>query len=270
MLELFSGENLMNMVVLSVIFLLIVAYLLGSIPNAVWIGKRYYGIDVREHGSKNAGATNTLRVLGRQAALPVFVLDALKGFVAVTLMSLMKYSPAVGDNWLTILKLLAVAAAVIGHIYPIFADFRGGKGVATLVGAVIGIVPSIILLCFGVWLVVFILFSYVSLASMCAGVSFPIFILISPKTNDNITLIVFAFIVALLLIWTHRKNISRLRAGTESKISIFPSNGHKPDVDITGSNFRGECEKDYPDAPSAKQNEESAAEPENSINKEEK
>lgn len=241
------------MVVLSVIFLLIVAYLLGSIPSAVWIGKRYYGIDVREHGSKNAGATNTLRVLGKQAALPVFALDVLKGFVAVTLMSLMKYSPAVGDNLLTILKLLAVVAAVIGHIFPIFADFRGGKGVATLVGSVIAIAPSIILLCFGVWLVIFLLFNYVSLASMSAGVSFPIFILVSPKTHDNLTLIIFSFLVAILLIWTHRKNISRLRAGTESKISIFPNNGHKPDVDITGSNLRGECEKDYNDQTTEKE-----------------
>ena len=241
------------MVVLSVIFLLIVAYLLGSIPSAVWIGKRYYGIDVREHGSKNAGATNTLRVLGKQAALPVFALDVLKGFVAVTLMSLMKYSPAVGDNLLTILKLLAVVAAVIGHIFPIFADFRGGKGVATLVGSVIAIAPSIILLCFGVWLVIFLLFNYVSLASMSAGVSFPIFILVSPKTHDNLTLIIFSILVAILLIWTHRKNISRLRAGTESKISIFPNNGHKPDVDITGSNLRGECEKDYNDQTTEKE-----------------
>lgn len=241
------------MVVLSVILLLIAAYLLGSIPSAVWIGKRYYGIDVREHGSKNAGATNTLRVLGKQAALPVFALDVLKGFAAVTLMSLMKYSPAVGDNLLTILKLLAVVAAVVGHIFPIFADFRGGKGVATLVGSVIAIAPSIILLCFGVWLVIFILFNYVSLASMCAGVSFPIFILVSPKTHDNLTLIIFSFLVAILLIWTHRKNISRLRAGTESKISIFPTNGHKPDVDITGSNLRGECEKDYNDTTEEKE-----------------
>lgn len=241
------------MVVLSVILLLIAAYLLGSIPSAVWIGKRYYGIDVREHGSKNAGATNTLRVLGKQAALPVFALDVLKGFAAVTLMSLMKYSPAVGDNLLTILKLLAVVAAVVGHIFPIFADFRGGKGVATLVGSVIAIAPSIILLCFGVWLVIFILFNYVSLASMCAGVSFPIFILVSPKAHDNLTLIIFSFLVAILLIWTHRKNISRLRAGTESKISIFPTNGHKPDVDITGSNLRGECEKDYNDTTEEKE-----------------
>lgn len=242
-----SERNVVNMVVLSVIFLLIVAYLLGSIPNAVWIGKRYYGIDVREHGSKNAGATNTLRVLGRQAALPVFALDVLKGFVAVTLMSLMKYSPAVGDEMLTIFKILAVVAAVIGHIFPIFADFRGGKGVATLVGSVVAIAPSVILLCFGVWLVVFILTNYVSLASMCAGVSFPIFILTSPRTNDNISLIIFSFAVAVLLIWTHRKNISRLRAGTESKISIFPTDGNKPDVDLTGSKFKGEYEKDYND-----------------------
>lgn len=237
----------MIMVVISVIFLLIVAYLLGSIPNAVWIGKRYYGIDVREHGSKNAGATNTLRVLGRQVALPVFALDVLKGFAAVTFMSLLKYSPAVGDEMLTIFKILAVVAAVVGHIFPIFADFRGGKGVATLVGSVVAIAPSAIMLCLGVWLVIFILTNYVSLASMCAGVSFPIFILTSPRTNDNIALIIFSFVAAILLIWTHRKNISRLRAGTESKISIFPTNGKKPDVDITGSKFKGECEKEYND-----------------------
>ena len=139
------------------VMLMIIAYLLGSIPSAVWIGRRYFGVDIREHGSKNAGATNTLRVLGRQAAIPVFALDVLKGFAAVTLMSLMKYSPAVGDEMLTIFKILAVVAAVLGHIFPIFAEFRGGKGVATLVGSVVAIAPSVILLCFGVWLVVFIL-----------------------------------------------------------------------------------------------------------------
>lgn len=121
--------------------MIIIAYLLGSIPSAVWIGKKYYGIDIREYGSKNAGTTNMLRVLGRRAALPVFALDFLKGFVAVTLIEMLKYDENVSDMWLINLKIIAVFAAVLGHIFPIFAGFRGGKGVATLVGAVTGIYP---------------------------------------------------------------------------------------------------------------------------------
>ena len=191
--------------------MIIIAYLLGSIPSAVWIGKKYYGIDIREYGSKNAGTTNMLRVLGRRAALPVFGLDFLKGFVAVTIIDLMKY----------ILRFIAVFAAVVGHIFPIFANFRGGKGVATLVGAIMGVNAPLVLLCFGVWFLVLMVTHYVSLASMVAGCSFPIFTLISPKVNHLVPFVVFSFIIAILLIYTHRKNIERLKAGTESKIYIW-------------------------------------------------
>ena len=193
--------------------MIIIAYLLGSIPSAVWIGKKYYGIDIREYGSKNAGTTNMLRVLGRRAALPVFGLDFLKGFVAVTIIDLMKYDSVFADganeNWFYILRFIAVFAAVVGHIFPIFANFRGGKGVATLVGAIMGVNAPLVLLCF------------VSLASMVAGCSFPIFTLISPKVNHLVPFVVFSFIIAILLIYTHRKNIERLKAGTESKIYIW-------------------------------------------------
>ena len=151
--------------------MIIIAYLLGSIPSAVWIGKKYYGIDIREHGSKNAGTTNMLRVLG--------------------------------------------------HIFPIFAGFRGGKGVATLVGAVTGIYPPVALLCFGVWFVMLMVSHYVSLSSMVAGCCFPVFTLISPKVNGSTPFVVFSFVIAVLLIYTHRKNIERLKAGTESKIYIW-------------------------------------------------
>ena len=113
-----------------IITMIIIAYLLGSIPSAVWIGKKYYGIDIREHGSNNAGTTNMLRVLGRRAALPVFLLDFLKGFVAVTLTEILKYDAYINDMWLINIKIIAVFAAVLGHIFPIFAGFRGGKGVA--------------------------------------------------------------------------------------------------------------------------------------------
>ena len=99
-----------------IITMIIIAYLLGSIPSAVWIGKKYYGIDIREHGSKNAGTTNMLRVLGRRAALPVFLLDFLKGFVAVTLTEILKYDAYINDMWLINIKIIAVFAAVLGHI----------------------------------------------------------------------------------------------------------------------------------------------------------
>lgn len=212
-----------------VITMLLIAYVLGSIPSAVWIGKKYYGVDIREHGSKNAGTTNMLRVLGRRAALPVFVLDFFKGFVAVTLIGLMRYDADINSAWLINLKILGVFAAVIGHIFPIFANFKGGKGVATLVGAVTGIYPQIIFLCFAVWFLVFLISHYVSLASMTAGCCFPLLVVIYSssewsRNNDiSFTFIIFAFAVAILLLWSHRKNIERLKAGTESKIYIWKS-----------------------------------------------
>ncbi len=205
----------------TVVSMILIAYLLGSIPSAVWIGKKYYGIDIREHGSKNAGTTNMLRVLGRRAAAPVFVLDFLKGFVAVTIVEMLKYDECINDMWLINIKIAAVFAAVLGHIFPVFAGFRGGKGVATLVGAVTGIYPPVAQLCFGVWFVVLLVSHYVSLASMIAGCCFPIFTLASPKVNQSIPFVVFSFVIAILLIYTHRKNIERLRKGCESKIYVW-------------------------------------------------
>ena len=204
-----------------------VAYLLGSIPSAVWIGRHYYGIDVREHGSKNAGATNMLRVLGMRAALPVFVIDFLKGFVAVTLMALMRFDASISPMWIINLKIMAVAPVVLGHIFPIFASFRGGKGVSTLIGAITGIQPHLALMCLAVWVLIFIFTHYVSFASMAAGCAFPIFVSIFSTINyirhgdTSITFIIFSVAVAALLIWTHRANLTRLKAGTESKTYIW-------------------------------------------------
>lgn len=213
-----------------IVTLLIIAYLLGSIPSAVWIGKRYYGVDIREHGSKNAGATNVMRVLGTRAAIPVFIIDFVKGFLAVTIFSLLRYDDHIPTQaWIINLKILAVFVVVLGHIFPIFAGFKGGKGVATMLGAMTGIQPNIALLCFAVWLVVFALWNYVSLASIVAGCAFPIFVSIFTGSilvrhgleHTSISFIVFSFIVAILLVWTHRKNIGRLLDGTESKIDIW-------------------------------------------------
>lgn len=211
----------------TIVVLVIVAYLLGSIPSAVWIGKHFYGIDIREHGSKNAGATNMLRVLGRRAALPVFAIDFMKGYVAVTLCNLAEFLPQFlpggeyGPNGIYVVKVGLVVAVVLGHIFPLFAGFKGGKGVATLAGAVMGVAPASVMLCLAVWVLVLMVSHYVSLASMIAGVCFPIFILLNPRTNGSLPLIIFSCVVAVLLLVTHRKNIARLRAGKESKIYIW-------------------------------------------------
>ena len=213
-----------------IVTLFIIAYLLGSIPSAVWIGKRYYGVDVREHGSKNAGTTNVLRVLGTRAAIPVFAIDFLKGFIAVSIFSLLKYDSGIPSQaWIVNMKILAVFVSVLGHIFPIFANFRGGKGVATVLGAVTGIQPNIALLCFAVWFAVLALWEYVSLASIVAGCSFPVFVSIFSGSiysrhglsHTSISFLVFSFVVALALVWTHRKNVGRLLDGTEPKLKVW-------------------------------------------------
>ena len=210
------------------ITIVIFAYLLGSIPSAVWIGKKYYGIDIREHGSKNAGTTNMLRVLGKRAAIHVFIIDYFKGFSAVILTSIMRFDDSITESWLINLRIIAAIAVVLGHIFPIFAGFKGGKGVATLLGAGTGIFPELVLICFGIWALVFAIWHYVSLASMVAGCCYPILvIIISPMYYDpnsahmSIPFIVFSWVVAVMWVWTHRKNIKRLREGTEAKIHLW-------------------------------------------------
>ncbi len=199
------------------ILIIIVAYLLGSIPSAVWIGKRFYGVDVREHGSKNAGATNTLRVLGRKAALPVFIIDLFKGFAAVSLSHFVDLLP--NSNELFNLKIVLVAVVVLGHIFPIFAGFKGGKGVATLAGAVLAVYYPAILLSVAVFIILLAITHYVSLSSMVGGIMFPVSsYLVFGQTSAP--LLIFGCVVAVLLIITHRKNIKRLIAGEESKIYL--------------------------------------------------
>lgn len=205
------------------ILLVVAAYLLGSIPTAVWIGKRFHGIDIREHGSKNAGATNTLRVLGRRAAIPVLLIDVAKGFAAVMLYHL---SPYKDSDFGFYLKLILVVAVVAGHIFPLFAGFKGGKGVATMAGAVLGVYPPAVLLCFVTFLIVLAISHYVSLSSMTAGALFPIY-LVFVFRQTYLPLVIFACVVALALIITHRRNIKRLAEGTESKIYLWRAGGGK-------------------------------------------
>lgn len=206
----------MNTATLTAI-LTIAAYLLGSIPSAVWIGRRFYGVDVRDHGSGNAGATNTLRVLGRKAAIPVFIIDFCKGLGAVMLAYTAGFEP--GSPQMYNLKFILVGAVVLGHIFPLFAGFRGGKGVATMAGAVMGVYAPAVLLCLATFVLVLLLTKYVSVSSMTAGIALPLYVAFVFH-QTYLPLIVFCCAVSLLLIFTHRKNIKRLLNGTESKISL--------------------------------------------------
>lgn len=195
--------------------LLLISYLLGSIPTSVWIGKVFYGIDVREHGSGNAGATNTFRVLGKRAGVPVLVFDTLKGWLAVMMPVWFLSagdSPVLFENF----RVLCGTAAVIGHVFPLFAGFRGGKGVATLLGVAAGMQPLAALICIGLFLMVLLLTHYVSLGSILASLFYGLFLLLVDKVHHDAT-IIFAIMIPVLVILTHTKNIRRLIEGNESR-----------------------------------------------------
>lgn len=195
----------------------ILAYLLGSIPTSVWIGKWFYNIDIRNYGSGNAGATNTLRILGAKAAFPVFAFDVFKGFLMPFIAH--KYNnelPVINDYYL--FPIIIGFIAVIGHIFPIFARFRGGKGVATLLGMTLGIAIIPALLCLAIFIIVLLITKYVSVSSLTAGLFFPILTFFIE--DYTISLITFSLLAAILLFYTHRKNITRLLNGTESKTSF--------------------------------------------------
>ncbi len=198
--------------------LLLFAYLIGSIPTAVWLGKFFYGIDVREFGSGNAGATNTFRVLGKKAGIPVLIIDVLKGYAAVLLVHLSSYTPY--SNEFINFQIALGISSLFGHIFPIFAGFRGGKGVATLLGVVLAIHPQSASLAIGIFLIMLFAFQYVSLASMTAGLFFPILLIVVFK-SDNLALSTFSIVVAIMLIITHKRNIDRLLKKQESKVKLF-------------------------------------------------
>ncbi len=209
-------------VILALVIGLVVAYILGSIPSAVWIGKSFYGIDVREKGSKNAGATNTIRVLGLLPGIFVLCIDAFKGWFAIYLSRYFGMEIA-NSEYMILYQLLIGVFCVIGHALPIFAGFKGGKGVATMLGIVIGLFLKIIPLVLAVFVVVFILSHYVSLSSMSAAVSFPLFYCIRCVVIDekiNVIELAFAILVALFILWTHRKNIKRLLNHEEPKFKF--------------------------------------------------
>ena len=203
------------------VILILLAYLIGSVPTAVWISKYFFKIDIRDYGSGNAGATNTFRVLGSKWGTFVMMVDVLKGIIATSLYILLPYY--LTDEWDRTNFMIGLGlAAVLGHIFPIWAGCRGGKGVATLLGMAVAIQPLVALCCVGVFLIVLYLTRFVSLSSILAGVSFMVFILFIFNEKETLYRI-FAVLVALMVILTHQKNIGRILKGTESKIPLFRS-----------------------------------------------
>ena len=164
----------------------LLAYFLGSIPSAVWIGRTYYGVDVRNEGSKNAGATNTFRVLGKKAGIIVLLMDIAKGVLAVTLPIIINDLGDFlwDDNEVIHFQLVAAISAILGHVFPLFAGFKGGKGVATSLGVIVAIHPMTAVICFILFFIVFLIFNYVSLGAICASIAFPIVIHFVFKETD--------------------------------------------------------------------------------------
>jgi glycerol-3-phosphate acyltransferase PlsY len=204
--------------------LLLGAYFLGSIPSAVWIGKAFFNIDVRQHGSGNAGASNTLRILGKPAGITVLIIDLLKGLAASSLLFFVdELLP--GTQEFRKYQLFLGLAAVLGHVFPVFAGFKGGKGIATLLGMVIGISWPVALLCMAVFVSTVWLSKYISLGSMMGSAFSPIFVRFIYGSGETFFLY-FCLAVAAMVIYLHRSNIQRLRTGTESKFSF----SKKPEI----------------------------------------
>ena len=199
--------------------LVLIAYLIGSIPTSVWISKAIFNIDIRDYGSGNPGATNTFRVLGSKWGSIVMIVDVTKGIIATSLYISMPYyltDELARTNFMIVLGL----ASVIGHIFPIWAGFRGGKGDATILGMALAIQPIVALICLLVFLFTLITTRFVSLSSLIAGVAFMVLILFIFNEKETMYRL-FAIIVALMVIITHQKNISRLLKGTENKVPLF-------------------------------------------------
>jgi acyl phosphate:glycerol-3-phosphate acyltransferase len=195
-----------------------VSYLIGSIP-AGYIAGRIVGIDIRTVGSGNIGATNVTRVLGKRYGYPVFIVDFLKGFAAVgmSIMMAKRAQPVLIPSEL--FGVVGAVACVLGHSFPVWLDFRGGKGVAASAGALFGLMPRVALIAVAVWLIVFYLTRYVSVASMTAALAVPITILsmMFLGQTDGTTLLYFSICLAAVVIFRHRSNLSRLVRGTEPR-----------------------------------------------------
>jgi len=203
----------------TIIIAVILAYLIGSIPTAVWIGRLFYGIDIRTQGSGNAGATNTIRVLGIKAGIPVLLVDVFKGWFAVFIAHFL-YVEVERFPDLTEFQIMLAIAAVVGHVFPVYVGFKGGKGIATLLGIGLALYPEAASIAVGIFTLTLILTKYVSLGSIVATVTFPVVEIFILGHDEFISLVILSIFVAVFVPFTHRKNILRLIRGEESKFTI--------------------------------------------------
>jgi glycerol-3-phosphate acyltransferase PlsY len=215
----------------------LLSYIVGSIPTSIMVSKWRHGFDIRTKGSGNAGGTNVFRVLGWKSGLFVMIFDAMKGVIVTTIVARLFWDPTLPfynrtpfDDF-TIIQMICGGAAIVGHIWTIFAGFKGGKGIACGAGVLIGIAPTEFAVSIVVFLAVFFAWRYVSLGSIAAAIAFPVSLLVRhnilyDEIHSYKTLIFFSIGVAVLLIYSHRKNIRRLLEGTENRVSRF-SRGKK-------------------------------------------
>jgi glycerol-3-phosphate acyltransferase PlsY len=209
--------------------IVLMSYIVGSIPTSIILSRLSRGIDIRDHGSGNAGGTNVARVLGWRAGVFVILVDILKGYAATQLIPKLMYGPIPFQNLtpfedFTVIQIIAGCAAIIGHIWTAFGSFRGGKGIATAGGVLVGLASIEMLVALGVFIVVFVASRYVSLGSVSAALSVPLAMLLRhnvfhAQLQGYNTLIFFSIGISLLLVYTHRENIRRLLAGTENRLT---------------------------------------------------
>lgn len=212
-----------------IVLILILSYLAGSIPTAVWVSKRFFGFDIREKGSGNMGSTNAFRILGWKWGLFVQIIDLLKGVFAVMVIAAfigkgVSIPNATIFEDITIIKIMAGIAAVSGHIWSIFVGFKGGKGINTAAGMLIGVAPIDVSIAIGIFLIAVVLSGYISLGSIMAAFSIPssMFVrynFLHVDIPGYQTLIYFSLALFLLIVYTHRANIQRLAHGTENRFS---------------------------------------------------
>lgn len=207
------------MEILMIVLGAVISYLIGSMPTALWVGKAFFGIDIREHGSGNSGATNTFRVLGKKAGFMVLFLDIMKGLTAASIVRYLDFVE-VGTVRYVNLQLLFGLSSVLGHIFPAYANFKGGKGIATLLGMIIGIHYLSALVCLMLFVVVLFSTRYVSLSSILAAVAFPLIAIVVYK-NEEPFFVAFGVAAAIMVVLTHQKNIVRLVAGNENKAKLL-------------------------------------------------
>ncbi len=218
---------------------LAISYVLGSIPSSLWVGKIFHRIDIREHGSGNAGTTNTFRVLGWKSGITVFVLDFMKGFVSSFWVSMYAFEigngPIAPPGWEAdaFLMITCGLMAVVGHMFPIFANFKGGKGAATACGMLFGIEPISISISFAIFILITLTTRYVSLASITASFIYPISLLVMRYGFGYFvdgSIIIFATIIASGIIIKHKSNIKRLINGNENRVNIYGKKEQKEEA----------------------------------------